>query len=136
MTRRARSRQRGGTFTFIVLATSTLFLVTASLLTDATRSTFALSAAQARITKVREAAFGGVRWAERAALRGDAAKKGVLQLQGVRVEVSYSIDAKGALEVTSIGKGQERWLRIDARLNKAGASYALDTFSAKVVQRK
>ena len=56
-------RERGGSFTLIALALAALILISAGLLTDASRNTLVRSAQEGRRSALREGVFGGVEWA-------------------------------------------------------------------------
>lgn len=98
-TPRALGREAGGSFTFIALTMATLVLISAGLLTDASKNTLHRAAQSARISALRDACFAGATWAERSVAQGDAAPAGTLSLARAEVEVSTVRRGAGGLVV-------------------------------------
>lgn len=129
-----RRRTRGGTFTIVCLATSSLLVVSASVFMASTTHAMQLVGLETRRSRAREAAFAGVVWAGRAALaRGTTDGRGVLQLDGgVTVTVLYRalgegqdlvVDAEASPQVP-----EEQPLKVTGVLTRRGDGYALARF--------
>ncbi|MBL4850017.1 MAG: hypothetical protein JKY65_31195 [Planctomycetes bacterium] len=95
-------RERGGMFTFASLFLSTLLLLSAGLLTDASRNTYRNATASSRRSDLREAAFAGGTWGvTKDAGESPKALAGRLELSGCKVKVETKRDAQGRLIVIS-----------------------------------
>lgn len=92
-------RERGGTFTFASLLLASLLLVSAGLLTGASRTSYRSATESMRASALREGAFAGGRWAT----LKDAGKplKGTFELVNCKVSVEAQRDAQGKLVVKS-----------------------------------
>ena len=129
-----RSARRGATFTFMVLAISTLILVSSGLLTRASRNTFEFSVEQARQIQRREACFAGVRWA---AARASKVKQGapaaerqaILSLEGAEVRVSFVARTGGGLSVSSLARGAAAQTRLSGVLVQRKQAWVLSEFT-------
>ncbi len=130
---RARIRRRGATFTMIVIVFSMIILASAGLFMGATRNAFTQVAFQVRQTRAREAAFAGVTWAARAAGSSQAETRGVLQLKGIQVEVSYQLlgEQKEVLKVSSSARETGLTIDVEAVLRKVGTRYLLDSYTLR-----
>jgi hypothetical protein len=134
VTRAHASRRRGSTYTLFMLVFSSILLATGGLYVDATQQTFAYGAHQARASQLREAAFAGARWAQRAADAGETQAEGAFMLYGSSVTVRFKridTDAGPAIDVLSKAKGVERTITLSATLRPIDGSYRLDTFSVR-----
>ena len=110
------SRERGGVFLFAALVMALIVLMSAGMLTEASRNMLLLAAGQERRHALREGAFAGVRWA---ALRAPATAKpkGSIQLTTceVAVETSERSDERLRLRVVATNQIGER-LTLEATL--------------------
>jgi hypothetical protein len=133
---RRRGRRGGYSYTVIVMCLSALILVSASLFTQASTHTLQYSALHSRHSKLREAAFGGVRWAARdAKLEGQGAGHAVLRLDGhVTVEVDYrrAVGESGsALSVTSVARMLDLVVTVRATCPEVEGDYRLGDFEVE-----
>lgn len=133
--RRARrlASRRGSTFTAFVLVFSAVLLASAGLYVSTTRSLSAYAAHQATASRLREAAFGGVRWAREAAARSGTRGRGAFSLDGIEVEVRYAPrPSPGAgdlpLAVRSVAREGSVALRVDAVLRARAGRFVLEDF--------
>ncbi len=134
MSRRS-SRERGATYTLIILSMSIGLLVAGATLTGAARNTFRFAAEQGRQVQAREAAFAGVRWAAVAARATPSEPvRGSFRLAQAEVTVEASTRQEdGALLVTSTADLGDRALQVAAVLLPDGQRYRLETFEARRV---
>ena len=130
----SRRRTRGGTFTILCLATSSLLVVSAGVFMASTTHTMQLDGLETRRSRAREAAFAGVTWAGRDALvRGTAEGRAVLQLDGgLTVTVLYRplgqgqdlvVDAEASAQVP-----EESPTKVTGVLARRGDAYVLTRF--------
>jgi len=110
------TRERGGVFLFAALVMALIVLMSAGMLTEASRNMLLLAGGHERRQALREGAFAGVRWA---ALRAPATAKpqGTLRLTTCKVAVETSERSEGRLRLRVVATNQigER-LTLDATL--------------------
>ncbi len=137
MSRARTSRERGATYTLMILTVASGLLIAGAALTDASRHTFQVAAEDGRRLRAREAALAGVRWAAAAAKAAPGQPvAGELELEGAKVAVRATVRAEdGALLVTSAVDLPERALRLDAVLAREGDGYRLDDFELTAATR-
>jgi hypothetical protein len=132
MSRTRPSRRRGGTFTIVCLAVSTLLMVSAGAFMASTTHTMQRVGLETRRSRGREAAFAGLTWAGRDAIaRGATEGKGVLRLDGgLTVTVLYRAMAEGQdLVVDAEASGQlDETVKVTGVLSRRGDAYVLTRF--------
>ena len=124
-----RASRRGSTFVVVALVVSTLILLSATMLVQATQNNLQLTALELRKSQMREAAFGGLRWASEAAKELPKGRA-TLSLRQVTVEVDFARGQAGALTVKarcSNTSGEERTL--DAELRSVEGGFALTSYT-------
>lgn len=120
------ARRRGATFTFVCIIFSLLLLLGASIHLRTVTHVDGLSALQARRTVIREAAFGGLRWAGRDAATAAAAAGGAtLHLAGVDVRVEWKRGDDGVVQATSHARGADE-LKVRGSFVKKGEALLLE----------
>ena len=139
MRSRRGSRRRGAINTFLTIIFSMLLLGSATIFMGASVHAFELQTLHARRAKLREAAFGGLRWAGADALArtGVAEGAGTVQLAGgVEVSVRWRRVAQGADDVVATADvaGVES-MHLTATLVRRGEALAIDEAHAEALPR-
>lgn len=137
--RRRAARRRGATYTFLTVVFSMLLLGSATIFMGASVHAYELQALHGRRAALREAAFGGLRWAGADALvrAGAAEGGGTLQLAaGVEVTVRWRRVAQGADDVVATADvaGVES-MHLTATLVRRGDVLAIDEAHAEAPPR-
>lgn len=135
--RARRARQRGSTYTMLVVASSFLIVITSSLLLQSSGHVLEHSAMQARGAQAREAAFAGVRWAARHADQSGAPEvEATLRLHQVQVDVvGRPGGGPDERRVTSKAKAQGIEAEVTARLVRVEGAWRLAGAQATVRER-
>jgi hypothetical protein len=132
-----KNRRRGATFTVFVIVFSVVLLAGAATYVSASKQTLRRAAHELRTSRLREAAFTGVRWASRAAEQGLAEGGAQYRLQSATVDVSFkraNVADGQILTVTSVAKGTERSLTCTATLRSVADRFQIETFVLKQTQ--
>lgn len=134
------ARRRGATYTFLTIVFSMLLLGSATIFMGASVHAYQLAALHTRRAALREAAFGGLRWAcSDVALVGSGTSEGAgtLQLTGdVQVAVRWRRVALGADDVVATADvaGVEG-LHVTATLVRRGDALQIDEAHVEAPQR-
>jgi hypothetical protein len=126
------SRRRGATFTIFVIIFAIVLLAGASAYVSTSRQTLLRAGFELRTSRLREAAFSGVRWASRAASQGLAEGSGRYELQGARVETTFRrVNAADGqtLVVTATATDAQRSMTCEATLRSVNDSFRIETFA-------